>query len=171
MTILKILQYPDSRLAKKAVPVEDVKNPAVQKLVDDMLETLANLSSCAGLAATQLDVPIPWNVTVISPTEEVPKILCLINPEILHSEGESAEDEGCMSVFPEQVHAKVKRAKAITFRALDREGVKIEMTTDGFLAKCVQHEIDHLSGRLYIERLSPLKLSMIKRKIVKLKAG
>lgn len=169
MTILKILQYPDLRLAKKAVTVDDVKKTEVQKLIDDMLETLAHLQNCAGLAATQLDVPIAWNVTVIAPTKEVPKTLCLVNPEILKSEGESAEDEGCMSVFPEHIHAKIKRAEIITFKALDRNGNKIEMTTGGFLAKCVQHEIDHLSGHLYIDRLSSLKLSMIKRKINKLK--
>ena len=169
MTILKILQYPDLRLNKKAILVDDVKKPEVQKLIDDMLETLASLPNCAGLAATQLDVQVAWNITVIAPTKETPRILCLVNPEILSSEGEEAEDEGCMSVFPEHVHAKVKRAKTITFKALDRNGNKIEMTTGGFLAKCVQHEIDHLSGHLYIDRLSSLKLSMIKKKITKLK--
>jgi peptide deformylase len=168
MTILKILQYPDPRLFIKAKLVDDVHRPEVQQLIDDMLATLANLKNCAGLAATQLDVKIPWSVTVIASMPETQKILCLINPEILHSENESKETEGCMSVCPDKVHARVKRATKITFRALDRNGNKIEMSTGGFLAKCVQHEVDHLNGIIYINHLTPLKRKMLESKIIKL---
>ena len=169
MAILKILQYPDPRLFIKARPVDDVHRPEVQQLIDDMLATLVSLKNCAGLAATQLDVKTPWSITVISPLPETQKTLCLINPEILHSENESTAAEGCMSVCPDKVHARVKRATKITFKALDREGNKIEMSTGGFLAKCVQHEIDHLNGVIYIDHLTPLKRKMLESKIRKLK--
>jgi peptide deformylase len=168
MTILKILQYPDTRLFAKAKLVDDVHNPEVQQLIDDMLATLTSLNNCAGLAATQLEVKTAWSVTVIAPTPQVQKTLCLINPEILDRKNESTENEGCMSIYPDKVHARVTRANTITFKALDRNGNKIEMSTDGFLAKCVQHEVDHLNGMVYINRLSPLKRKMLEQKITKL---
>jgi len=169
MAILKILQYPDSRLFVKAKFVDNVKDPGVKLLIDDMLETLASLKNCAGLAATQLDVKTAWNVTVIAPTPEIQKTLCLINLEILHTEGESSEMEGCMSVYPDKVWARVKRASNVTFKALDREGNKIEMSTGGFLAKCIQHEEDHLNGLVYVNRLSSFKKNILERKISKIK--
>jgi peptide deformylase len=168
MPILKILQYPDPRLFIKAKPVDNVHNPEVQQLIDDMLTTLANLKNCAGLVSTQLEIKTPWSVTVLAPTPQVKQKMCLINLEILHSENESTEVEGCMSVCPERIHAKVTRARKVTFRALDRKGNKIEMTTDGFLAKCIQHECDHLNGIIYINRLSSFRRKMLEKKLAKL---
>jgi peptide deformylase len=168
MAILKVLQYPDPRLFVKAKLVDDIHNPEVQRFIDDMLDTFAIQKNCAGIASTQLDAKIPWSVTIIAPTAQIPKILCLINLEILHSEGERGETEGCMSVGPDRIHARVKRAAQITFRALDRNGNKIEMSTGGFLAKCIQHEADHLNGILYINHLSPLKRKLLEKKLIKL---
>ena len=169
MAILKILQYPDPRLFIKAKFVDDVNDQKVQQLIDDMLETLANLKNCAGLAATQLEVKTPWNVTVIAPNQQMQQILCLINLEILYSSGENIETESCMSVYPDKVYARVKRAANVTFKALDRKGNKIEMSTGSFLAKCIQHEADHLAGLVYVNRLSLFKRNMLERKIVKVK--
>lgn len=168
MAILKILQYPDKRLQRVAQPVIEV-NEQVQKIVDDMLETHYNAENCAALAATQLDMPDPPRITVIDFSENKDQPLCLINPEIIAREGEQYEIEGCMSVMPKFIHERVKRANKIKVRALDRTGQSIEFAAEGFMAKCIQHEVDHLNGKLYIDHLSQLKRDRVKSKLNKLK--
>ncbi|OGO90497.1 MAG: peptide deformylase [Coxiella sp. RIFCSPHIGHO2_12_FULL_42_15] len=166
MTVLRILQYPDPRLKMAAHKVETFDN-ALQKIIDDMFETHYQSENCAALAATQLDLVDPPHITVIDFSVEKNQPLCLINAEITHHEGETYEEEGCMSVGHDRsVYAKVKRAKKISVRAQDRYGKPFEFDADGFMAKCIQHELDHLIGKLYIEHLSPLKRQ---RLLIKLK--
>jgi peptide deformylase len=167
MPTLNILQYPDLRLRDKAVVVTDVFDPDLQSTIDDMLETLASMPNCVGLAASQLDIKNPQRVFVIPDLAEVKHEHVFINPEIIHAVDEAIGDEGCMSVYPEDFHAKVKRAGKITFRALTRTGEAIEMTVDGLFARCVQHEIDHLNGILFFDHLSALKNKMFKKKVDK----
>lgn len=170
MTIISILQYPDLRLANKARKVKDVRDPAIQKIIADMLETLANTERCAALAATQLDLPDPPSITVINPVEEGNEPMVLINPEIITASGEHKEGEGCMSVFPDDVNAPVVRAQKVKVKALDREGSLIEIEAEGFLAKCLQHEIDHLNGKIFLDRISELKRNRIEKKIGKIRS-
>ena len=169
MTMLTILQYPDVRLRNKAKDVEDVKNPKIQKIIDDMFETLYNTPNCAGLSATQLDIKDPPRITVIDESADNKQSICLINPVITHKEGEVTYCEGCMSVYPEILRADVKRADKITLEALDRDGNKLEMAAEGFFSICVQHELDHLDGILYIDHLSRLKRRMMEKKIAKIR--
>jgi peptide deformylase len=172
MPILTILQYPDLRLGKKAKPVAEI-TVGVQKIIDDMIDTLHNTPNCAGLAATQLDIKNPPYITVIYDyrgCEDKPKThqaLCLVNPKIITAEGEAYEPEGCMSV-PGGIYEAIKRAAKITFHALDYQGEPFEMEVEGFMAKLVQHEIDHLNGMIFIDRLSRLKRYRIDKKISKL---
>jgi len=168
MTILKILQYPDPRLAKKARRVTNL-DAAVQKIIDDMFETHYNTENCAALAATQLDLADPPHITVIdfSATKDQP--LCLINGEVIERKGEQFELEGCMSVMPNYIHERVKRAAEIVVRALDRNGQVITFSAEGYMAKCIQHELDHLDGKLYIDHLSALKRDRIRNKIKKIR--
>ncbi|MFA6409834.1 MAG: peptide deformylase [Gammaproteobacteria bacterium] len=167
MTLLSILQYPDLRLRNKAKVVTDPTSPEVQKIIADMLRTLANAESCAALAANQLDIQNPPAITVINPMPGSEEILCLINPEVVEKSGESIEEEGCMSVCPNKISAKIPRAEKVTVRALNKEGKPIEIKAEGLLARCLQHEIDHLNGILYIDYLSPLKRKRIEKKILK----
>lgn len=170
MSILKILQYPDLRLRRKGYQVTNVKDPKIQKVIENMTETLLAQESCAGLSSTQLDLEEPPSITVIN-TSENPNhdnILCLINPQIIATEGDTINDEGCMSVFPGEIYAKVKRAAKINVKALDIDGNKVEFEAEGFLARCVQHEYDHLQGILYIDHLSKLKRAYLERKMAKL---
>jgi peptide deformylase len=169
MAIIPILQYPDPRLHQKARQVSDPLAQDIQKIIADMLETLAHTEQCAALAATQLDIPNPPAITVINPIGAITEPLCLINPEIVTSEGEQAEPEGCMSVYPQEVYAIVKRAQKIKLKALDRNGQPLEITAEDFLAKCFQHEIDHLNGILFVDRLSSLKRQRLEKKIANLK--
>ena len=166
MSMLEILQYPDPRLRKKAKMVTNVNDPQLQKTIDDMFETLYNTANCAGLASTQLAIADPYRVTVIDVSEEKNQPLCLINPEILSSEDEIIQWEGCMSVTPDEIHGQVKRANKVKARALDREGNILEIEATGILAKCIQHEIDHLNGKLYIEHLSLLKRHLLIKKLL-----
>ena len=170
MTVLEILQYPDPKLRRKAIPITNIKNPKIQKLIDDMFETMYSTSNCAALSATQLNITYPFCITVInqSPQNDIKQTLCLINPKIINQVGTTSYTEGCMSVCPNEIYATVKRAEKITFRALDREGNPIEIATNGFFAICVQHEIDHLNGILYIDHLSRLKRRMLDKKIRKI---
>lgn len=168
MSVLAILQYPDPRLAKKAKTVTNVSDPSLQKTIDDMFETLYATENCAGLAATQLDIADPYRVTVIDVSMDKNQPYCLINPEIIESEGEAIEWEACMSVFPGEIHAQRKRAARVKAKALDRTGKEITLEAEGILAKCIQHEIDHLNGKLYIDGLSPLKRQMLDKRIKKL---
>lgn len=166
MAIIRILQYPDPRLRKKGTFVKKVDD-SIRKIVSDMFETHYNAKNCAALAATQLDFQDPKRITVIdfSPQKDTP--LCLINPVIIAREGEVSEPEGCMSV--QDAYENVKRSAKITVQALDATGQPIEFTAEGFMAKCIQHEIDHLDGKLFIDHLQSLKRYKIDEKIKKLK--
>jgi peptide deformylase len=170
MSILKILQYPDLRLRSKAHKVIDVKSAKIKKIIKNMLETLANAGSCAALAATQLDMEQPPCITVINPlTDDMDDVLCLINPQIAVRDGSDTAEEGCMSIFPEDVRAEIKRANKIKVKALDVHGNHIEFEAEGFLARCIQHECDHLNGILYIDHLSKLKRHLLEKKMLKLR--
>ena len=159
MTLLSILQYPDPRLKRISIPVEvaKIKEPLIQQAINDMFETHYASENCAALAATQLDLEPAWRITVIDFSEKKNEPLCLINPEIIKAEGEQFENEGCMSVYPEILHEKVIRAERIKVKFFDREGKERELEAEGFMAKCIQHEVDHLDGKIYLDRLSNLK--------------
>jgi len=162
MAILKILQYPDPRLHTLAKPVVGV-NEQVRKLVADMAETIYAAPG-VGLAATQVDVH--KQVIVIDISETRDKLLTFINPEILASSGVSDCEEGCLSV--PGIFEKVQRAERVTVRALDREGKLFTLDADGLLSVCIQHEIDHLKGKVFVEYLSRLKQARILNKLKKM---
>lgn len=171
MAIIPILSHPNTRLHQKARRVENISLPPVQTMIKDMFETLDNTANCAGLAATQLDFVDPYAITVLMDySEDKSQPCCLINPEIISTEGEQYEVEGCMSVWPDYCSAPVKRYETITVKALDPSGQPILYTAHGYVAKLIQHEVDHLNGMLYIQRLSPLKRSRIEEKIKKIRA-
>jgi peptide deformylase len=161
MAILDILHFPDPRLRNKAKPVTQVDD-SIRRLVDDMLETMYQAPGI-GLAATQVNVA--KRVVVIDLSEEKNEPLCLINPEILEKEGVGQIEEGCLSV--PGVYESVNRADRIRFRALDRDGIPFEEEAEGLLAVCVQHELDHLDGKLFVDYLSSLKRQRIRKKLEK----
>lgn len=161
MAILDILNFPDPRLRNKAKPVKEVDSK-IRKLVDDMFETMYEAPGI-GLAAIQVNVPL--RVITIDITEEREEPLVLINPEILQKDGSEEMKEGCLSV--PGYFENVKRAEKIRFKALDRDGNSYEMDADGLLAVCVQHEIDHLDGKLFVDYLSSLKRQRIRKKLEK----
>jgi len=161
MARLDILHYPDPRLRHVAHPVARV-DAAVRKLVDDMLETMYQAPGI-GLAATQ--VGVTQRVVVIDLSAEKNQPLCLINPELLYRDGEEETEEGCLSV--PGVYDVVRRAERIRFRALDRDGKPFEREADGLLAVCVQHEIDHLDGKLFVDYLSEMKRTRIRKSLEK----
>jgi peptide deformylase len=161
MALLPILRYPDPRLHTKAKPVEAV-DAGVRKLVADMLETMYAAPGI-GLAATQVDVH--RRVLVLDVTEDKSRPLAFINPEILWREGECVGEEGCLSV--PGIYETVKRSERIKVRALNAEGQDFELEADGLLAVCIQHEMDHLDGKVFVEYLSRLKLNRIKAKLAK----
>jgi peptide deformylase len=162
MPQLHILRYPDPRLNTVAKPVETV-DARIRQLVDDMLETMYAADG-VGLAATQVDVH--ERVVVIDTSQERDTPRVLINPEIVKfSAGFVEGEEGCLSV--PQTYDKVPRHAEVTVRALDREGQPYEFEADGLLAVCVQHELDHLMGKVFVEYLSPLKRDRIKTKMIK----
>jgi len=161
MSLLKILKFPDPRLRTTAVPVEAVDDE-IRCLVDDMLETMYAAPGI-GLAATQVDVHKRVLVLDVSESKDEPQ--CFINPELLGQEGRSIGEEGCLSV-PE-VTEEVERAERITVRALDADGQQFEQQAEGLLAVCIQHEMDHLEGKLFVDYLSELKRQRIKKKAVK----
>ena len=161
MAILKILQYPDERLHTVAQAVSAVTE-ATRKLLQDMAETMYAVPGI-GLAATQVDVHQQVIVIDISDTHD--QLLVLINPEIIASSGENVCEEGCLSV--PGVYEKVRRAECVIVRALDAKGKSFTLETDGLLAVCVQHEIDHLKGKVFVEYLSPLKQMRLKARIKK----
>lgn len=168
MAVVRILQFPDPRLKTVGAHVDDVKAPEVQQMIADMFETLYATENCAGLASTQLDFDRPLQITVIDLSEKKNKPLCLINPEILERHGETFEPEGCMSVGGRTFEA-VARAEKIKLRYTTPKGKTVEKKHDGFMAKCIQHEVDHLNGVLFINHLSKLKQTRIREKILKLK--
>jgi len=161
MAIRDILHYPDARLRTKARAVPQVTDE-IRRLVDDMLETMYEAPGI-GLAATQVNVH--QRVIVIDTSEDRSAPLCLINPEIQEREGEEQMDEGCLSV--PGVYETVARAERVRVRALDREGKPIECRADGLLAVCIQHEIDHLDGKLFVDYLSSLKRQRIRKRLEK----
>ncbi|MET0086397.1 MAG: peptide deformylase [Sedimenticola sp.] len=161
MAILEILHFPDTRLRTKAKPVNTVDD-AVRKLVDDMFETMYKAPGI-GLAATQVDVH--KRIVVIDLSEERDQPLCLINPEIIAKEGVEEMEEGCLSV--PDISEKVSRADRVKVSALDRDGNPFELEADGLLAVCIQHELDHLDGKLFIDYLSGLKRQRIRKKLEK----
>jgi peptide deformylase len=161
MARLPILEYPDPRLRIRAEPVTEV-NDGVKQLVADMLETMYAAPGI-GLAATQVNVHKRLLVVDISADRNEP--YCLINPEIVAAEGQTSAEEGCLSV-PE-FYDYVERAAKITVRALDRDGKPLELTAEGLLAVCIQHEMDHLDGKLFVDYLSELKRERLKRRAAK----
>ena len=163
MAILNILHYPDPRLRNKAEPVR-VVDDSIRRLVDDMFETMYDAPGI-GLAAVQVNMAKRVLVIDISETKDQP--LCFINPEIVKSEGEEEMEEGCLSV--PGIYENVVRAERITVRALNRDGESFEMTADGLLAVCIQHEMDHLDGKLFVDYLSELKRQRIRKKMDKIR--
>jgi peptide deformylase len=161
MAILDILHFPDPRLRDLAKPVQQVDN-RLRSLVDDMFETMYDAPGI-GLAATQ--VGVDKRLLVIDISEEKDQPLCFINPKILEKDGEEQMEEGCLSV--PGIFEKVTRADRIRVRALDRDGKEFELEADGLLAVCIQHEIDHLDGKLFVDYLSNLKRQRIRKKLEK----
>lgn len=177
MAILEILKFPDPRLRKKGVKVKEV-TPELKKFAEDMLETMYSFKGI-GLAAVQVDKQIRLIVLDTRPREEgrykvedmteleqkVAQPMALFNPEIVSKNGKTTYDEGCLSV--PTYFETVTRYDVVEVKALDINGQEIRFTTDGLLAICIQHEIDHLDGKLFIDRLSPIKSARIKSKIKK----
>ena len=162
MALLSILRFPDPRLHTVAKPVQAV-DARIQTLLDDMFETMYHANGI-GLAATQIDVH--ERVVVIDTSEERDKPLVLINPELLWTSDERVKgDEGCLSV--PGIYDGVERSTAVKVSALDREGKPQTIEAEGLLAICIQHEMDHLMGKVFVEYLSPLKLGRIKTKLAK----
>lgn len=161
MPVLEILQYPDPRLRTKAQPVATVDDE-VRALIKALFETMYAAPGI-GLAATQVNVHRRVIVIDVSPDQDQP--LCLINPEILETRGENYSEEGCLSV--PDVFETVARAESIRVRALRGDGAAQEFEADGLLAVCIQHELEHLDGKLFVDHLSELKRSRIRKKFDK----
>ena len=161
MALRTILHYPDPRLRRRAEPVAAVTNE-LRQLVDDMVETMYAAPG-VGLAAVQVDVPV--RVVVIDISEARNALLVLINPQIVEQDGEQTFEEGCLSV--PGVYDEVTRAEHVTVRALDRDGRAFEREARGLLATCIQHEIDHLDGKVFVDYLSRLKQTRIRKKLEK----
>lgn len=162
MSVLQILHFPDERLRITAKPVK-VVDAKIQQIVDDMFETMY-AEEGIGLAATQVD--IHQRIIVIDVSENRDERLVLINPELLEKSGETGIEEGCLSI-PDQ-RALVPRAEKVKIRALDREGKSFELEADDLLSICIQHEMDHLVGKLFVDYLSPLKRQRIRQKMEKM---
>ena len=161
MAIRNILHFPDPRLRQIAAPVDTVDDE-IRQVVDDMAETMYDAPGI-GLAATQIDMHKRVIVIDISPERD--SLLVLINPEITAGEGKQTLEEGCLSV--PGIYEKVTRFEKITVRALDRDGKPFELEADELLAVCIQHEIDHLDGKVFVDYLSPLKQQRIDKKLQK----
>ena len=161
MALMDILHYPDPKLRTQAVPVAQVDD-RIRRLAADMLETMYHAPGI-GLAATQVNIHERVIVVDVSPEHNEPR--CYINPEVTASEGEEEMEEGCLSV--PGVFDTVRRAEKIRVRALDLQGKAVEFDADGLLAVCIQHEIDHLNGKLFVDYLSGLKRDRIRKKLTK----
>jgi len=161
MAKLKILEFPDPRLRKKAKPVDNVDD-ALRQLIDDMFETMYDAPGI-GLAATQIDVHRRLLVADVSSDKTEPWVL--INPVILEQDGVEVTEEGCLSV--PGYYEEVERAEHIRVRFLDRDGVEVEREFEGLLAVCVQHEMDHLEGKLFVDYLSEAKRQRIRKRLEK----
>ena len=162
MSIREILQYPDERLRRRAKPVERIDD-RITRLIDDMLETMYDAPGI-GLAATQIDVHERVVVVDLSDAGDDPQVF--INPEIVaRGEHRDVVEEGCLSIAG--YTDNVERVDAVTVRALDRQGEPFEIEAEGMLARCIQHEIDHIDGRLFIDHLSELKRKRLRRRFEK----
>ncbi len=161
MPILNILHYPDKRLHTIAKPIVSVDS-AILRLIDDMAETMYAAPGI-GLAATQVDAHI--QLVVIDISESKDQLQVFINPKIVATEGETVYEEGCLSV--PGIYEKVTRYERVTVEALDRKGQPFKLNADGLLAICIQHELDHLMGRVFVEKLSQLKQTRIISKLKK----
>ena len=161
MAILEILHFPDPRLRKHAEPVAEVDD-AIRQIVDDMFETMYAAPGI-GLAATQVNVQ--KQIIVIDVSKEQDQPMVFINPEIVELDGVEEMEEGCLSV--PGYYESVQRAERIRVRALNRDGEAFELETDDLLAVCIQHEMDHLAGKLFVDYLSPLKRQRIQKKLEK----
>jgi len=161
MAKLPIIEFPDPRLRTVAKPVAEV-DIRIRQLIDDMFETMYDAPGI-GLAATQVDVHECLLILDVSEDKSSPMVL--INPEILSAEGSQVYQEGCLSV--PGIYADVTRANNIRVRALDRDGQSFELSADGLLAVCIQHEMDHLAGKVFVDYLSPLKRELVKKKLAK----
>ncbi|MDO5068826.1 peptide deformylase [Neisseria zoodegmatis] len=161
MALLNILQYPDERLHTVAKPVAEIDG-RIQTLVGDMLETMYEARGI-GLAATQVNVHERVVVMDLSEEQNEPRVF--INPIITHKDGETTYEEGCLSV--PGIYDTVTRAERVTVEALNEKGEKFTLEADGLLAICIQHELDHLAGKVFVEYLSTLKQNRIKTKLKK----
>ena len=161
MPLLPILHYPDPRLHRKAAPVREVDD-RIRRLISDMAETMYAAPG-VGLAATQVNIHQRLLVADVSETHDRPQVL--VNPEILSREGLAVREEGCLSV--PGVFDEVERAARIKVRAQDVKGQSFELDAEGLLAVCIQHEIDHLDGKLFVDYLSELKRQRIRKKLEK----
>lgn len=161
MALLPILHYPDPRLHKKAARIATV-DARIRRLAADMAETMYAAPGI-GLAATQIDQHV--RLIVIDVTEDKSQLQVFINPELLEKSGECESSEGCLSV--PGIYEPVKRAERVTVRALRLDGQAFELATEGLLAVCIQHEMDHLDGKVFVEYLSRLKQTRIREKLVK----
>ncbi|MCG6967914.1 MAG: peptide deformylase [Chromatiaceae bacterium] len=161
MAILDILHFPDARLRNIAKPVAEVDD-TVRKLIDDMFETMY---AAPGIGLAAIQVNEPRRVIVVDTSEDRSQPIALVNPEILDRQGEEEMDEGCLSV--PGVYETVQRAERVRVRALDRDGNPFELDIDGLLSVCIQHEIDHLDGKLFVDYLSSLKRQRIRKKLEK----
>jgi peptide deformylase len=164
MAIRKIELYGSDVLKQKAAPVESV-TPEVLQLLDDMVETMRHAKG-AGIAANQVGVPVRAMVVDLGAQDGQENLVYFINPEFLEQSGEAVMEEGCLSI--PLVYEKVRRPAKVRVRALDREGKPFEVEGEEFLCKAICHEIDHLDGVLFLDRLSPLRRDIVKRKIRKL---
>jgi len=162
MAILSILEYPDKRLRNKALPVSEVDSN-VRRIVDDMFETMYEQSNTVGLASIQVNIPL--RILVMDISEDRSSPICVINPEIIAREGIQQEVEGCVS-FP-GVWDKVDRSAKICMRALDQNGKPYELNAEELLSVCIQHEMDHLDGVLFVDHLSRLKQTRLVKKLQK----
>lgn len=161
MAILEILQYPDPRLTAPAQRVEKIDN-STRQLIEDMIETMYAAPG-VGLAATQVDVH--KQIVIIDVSDDRSDLRVFINPEITRREGQAVNQEGCLSV--PGIYDNVERAESVTVTALDRNGARFTLNASGMLATCIQHEVDHLHGRIFVERLSDLKQNRIRAKLKK----
>jgi peptide deformylase len=166
MALRQICTYPDPVLREKTKRIERIDS-SLDRLIQDMVETM-HAAPGIGLAANQVGVPLQLAVIDLSTREDEGQrhpLLVIINPEILTMEGSVVEEEGCLSI--PDYSEKVKRAARVKVRALDRSGKQFELETEGLLAKALQHEIDHLNGLLFVDKLSPLKKNLFKRRFKK----
>ena len=161
MAILEILQYPDPRLNAPAQRVEKIDD-STRQLIEDMVETMYAAPG-VGLAATQVD--IHKQIVIIDVSEDRSDLRVFINPEITRREGQTVNQEGCLSV--PGIYDNVERAESVTVTALDRNGARFTLNASGMLATCIQHEMDHLQGKVFVERLSDLKQNRIRAKLKK----